>query len=280
MYMSTRIYCGWIVFCLVIMKPIVKYQGGKSKELPLIKELMPKDFDRIVEPFCGGAAVTFGMETNGILNDTNKMVTNLYREIANYEHYREIQSVVDWLKKQDHDTLEKQFYHSRDVINGSNDDQLIQAVSYIIVRQLCFSGMERYNAKGEFNVPFGHYKKFSCNLSEEHHNFLKECDIRNGNAIDVFDDITDRDFIFVDPPYLERLGYTTGDGGQQLHEDLLECLKNTSAKWMIVHSDHDFYRDNYKGFNIQTKDFVYAQRFGKNKNHSGAKVQHLYITNY
>ena len=29
-----------------------------------------------------------------------------------------------------------------------------------------------------------------------------------------------------------------------------------------------------------TKDFTYAQRFGKNKDHGGAKVQHLYITNY
>jgi len=49
---------------------------------------------------------------------------------------------------------------------------------------------------------------------------------------------------------------------------------------MIVHSDHEFYRETYKDFNIMTKDFVYAQRFGKDKNHSKAKVQHLYITNY
>jgi DNA adenine methylase len=49
---------------------------------------------------------------------------------------------------------------------------------------------------------------------------------------------------------------------------------------MIVHSDHEFYRENYKDYNIMTKDFLYAQRFGKGKNHSGASVQHLYITNY
>ena len=49
---------------------------------------------------------------------------------------------------------------------------------------------------------------------------------------------------------------------------------------MIVHSDHEFYREQYKDFNIMTKDFTYAQRFGKNKDHGGAKVTHLYITNY
>ena len=40
------------------------------------------------------------------------------------------------------------------------------------MRQLCFSGMERYNSEGKFNVPFGHYKKMSCNLSPDHHNFF------------------------------------------------------------------------------------------------------------
>ena len=49
---------------------------------------------------------------------------------------------------------------------------------------------------------------------------------------------------------------------------------------MIVHSDHEFYREAYKDFHIMTKDFQYAQRFGKDKDHSSAKVQHLYITNY
>ena len=37
---------------------------------------------------------------------------------------------------------------------------------------------------------------------------------------------------------------------------------------------------DYKDFNIIEKDFAYAQRFGKNKDHSGASVKHLYITNY
>jgi hypothetical protein len=41
-----------------------------------------------------------------------------------------------------------------------------------------------------------------------------------------------------------------------------------------------FYSKSYKNFNIIERDFAYAQRFGKGKDHSGAKVKHLYITNY
>jgi DNA adenine methylase len=124
--------------------------------------------------------------------------------------------------------------------------------------------------------------------------------------VDLFDQINADDFVFIDPPYLERLGYTEGDGGLTLHEDLLGCLKATQGKWMIIHSDHEFYRESYKDFNIIEKDFTYAQRFGKEinkseapkidsfiegegenqkkkkplKDHSGAKVKHLYVTNY
>ena len=39
------------------MKPVIKYQGGKTKELSRIKEFAPKEFKRIIEPFCGGSAV-------------------------------------------------------------------------------------------------------------------------------------------------------------------------------------------------------------------------------
>ena len=129
-------------------------------------------------------------------------------------------------------------------------------------------------------MPFGHYKNFSCNLSPDHHNYLKKCEIKLGSFVDTLESVKSDDFVFVDPPYLERLGYTEGDGGLSLHEDLLGCLKDTQGKWMIIHSDHEFYRDSYKDFNIIEKDFAYSQRFGKDKDHSGAKVKHLYITNY
>jgi DNA adenine methylase len=257
--------------------------GGKSRELPLIKQLLPKQFTRVVEPFCGGAAVSFGLRYNSLMSDINRDVINLYSVVANKELYPQLQLKVEYIKSLEHDDLEQEFYAAREAINQSWDcvDHLQRALSYIIVRQLCFSGMERYNAKGEFNVPFGHYKKFSCSLSPDHHQYLKKnCSFRYGSFVDLFDQINETDFVFIDPPYLERLGYTQGDGGLSLHEELLSCLKATKGQWMIIHSDHEFYRESYKDFNIIEKDFAYAQRFGKDKDHSGASVKHLYITNY
>ena len=57
-------------------------------------------------------------------------------------------------------------------------------------------------------------------------------------------------------------------------------MKTTSAKWLFIHSDCEFYRDSLAEYDIQTKSFQYAQNFGKGKDHSGSKVEHIYVKNY
>lgn len=263
------------------MKPIIKYQGGKTKELNIIANLKPDNFFRIVEPFAGGAAVSLSFNMPSILNDINNPLINLY-EIVSSNDYFALQEKIDTLKKKTHDELEKEYYRARDVINDfKNHTPLDYAVSYIIIRQLCFSGMERYNFSGKFNVPFGHYKKFSCNLSLEHHNyFSNKVQLYKEDAVQIIEKCDKNDWIFIDPPYLDRLGYTTGDGGQDLHSRLVQSMKKTKANWLFIHVDCDYYRDELREFNIKIEDFIYNQRFGKNKNHSDAKVKHIYVTNY
>mgnify|MGYP003299927911 FL=1 len=262
------------------MKPIVKYQGGKTRELPLIKTLLPQNYDTVLEPFAGGAAVSFALGHRCILNDMNDALINMYQQVSHPTTFHEVFSHVNWLKTLEHDDLSVEYYKARDYINGKHVDPYTWAISYITVRQLCFSGMERYNAKGKFNVPFGHYKKFSCNLDWNHMKFLHQSgsSIYHGDFAPIFDMATEDDFIFIDPPYLDRLGYAHGN--DTLHERLVSCMHNTKAKWLFIHSDNDFYRDALSEYHIFYKQFGYAQRFGKNKNHDNAQVSHMYVTNY
>ena len=262
------------------MKPIVKYQGGKTRELPLIKSLLPKTYDTVLEPFAGGAAVSFALADRCILNDMNDALINMYRQVSHPNTFHEVFSHVNWLKTLEHDDLSVEYYKARDYINNGSRDPYTWAISYITVRQLCFSGMERYNKAGKFNVPFGHYKKFSCNLDWNHMKFLHQSgsSIYHGDFEPIFDMATEDDFIFIDPPYLDRLGYA--HVSDTLHERLVSCMKRSKAKWMFIHSDNDFYRDALSDYHIFYKQFGYAQRFGKNKNHDAAQVSHMYVTNY
>jgi DNA adenine methylase len=265
------------------MKPIIKYQGGKSKEMPIILQFQPQNYDRIVEPFCGGAAVSLHFEKKCVLNDINPALINLYRIVGSTD-YNLLQSKVDELKNIDvHNILEEEYYKSRDIINNpKNYSSLEYAFAYIVVRQMCFSGMERYNSSGMFNVPFGHYKKFSCRLGAEHNTFISNnAELFSKDAVEVINECDENDWLFLDPPYLDRLGYTRGDGKHDnLHNRLIEAIKNTKAKWLLIHVDCEYYRNNLSEYNITEEDFKYSQIFGKNKNHSSSKVKHIYIKNY
>ena len=78
------------------MKPVVKYQGGKTKELPIIKQLAPQ-FKRIVEPFCGGAAVSLYYADYCVLNDINDAVINLYKVIGS-DDYSTLQNRINEIR--------------------------------------------------------------------------------------------------------------------------------------------------------------------------------------
>ena len=64
------------------MKPFIKWQGGKRRELKHIREFIPDGTSIIAEPFAGGAAVAFDFEGIAYLNDINSRLINLYKVVA------------------------------------------------------------------------------------------------------------------------------------------------------------------------------------------------------
>ena len=70
------------------MKTILKWTGGKTNELPFIKEYLPKDYNKYIEPFLGGGAVFFDLENSlNIVNDFNKELVLFYKNIKNDKFY-------------------------------------------------------------------------------------------------------------------------------------------------------------------------------------------------
>src|SRR6187549_563381 len=64
-----------------IVRPPLKWAGGKRWQLSHLRPLWePHRHRRLVEPFCGGLAVTLGlMPSRAMLNDVNPHVINFYR---------------------------------------------------------------------------------------------------------------------------------------------------------------------------------------------------------
>lgn len=65
-----------------IMKPMIKWTGGKRNELPLLRPHYPQGFKRIIEPFAGGAAVAWDLDgVPAIINDVNTDLIRFYQSM-------------------------------------------------------------------------------------------------------------------------------------------------------------------------------------------------------
>ena len=266
------------------MKPIFKYSGGKGRELKRIKTFMPfvSEFDRVIEPFAGGAAFAFDLEKPALVSDIRSNNIDVYKAVQDETEFKILLNNVEELKKEtDKKELEKIFYHWRDEKYQNCDTLWERAFRWIIIRQLCFSGMDRVNnLTGKMNVPYGWYPKFNTKLSIKHHELLKTWELKECSFEESINNSNENDFIFLDPPYLERNSdYGNNNHSLDLHEKLFECLNTTKVKWLLIHTRHPFYEKNYKNYNIQTKDFQYASQW-KGRIQEDRKVEHLYITNY
>lgn len=261
------------------MKPLFKYSGGKSREFSFISKHLPLEFDRIIEPFAGSGAVSFLLEKPAILSDLRE--NNIKTFIGVRDHYDEIRKYFDTLSVKTIEELEKEYYLQRDTNFGVSEPVDV-AKRWIVLRQLCFSGMDRINGKtGKFNVPFGWYPNFKSNLSKKHSHYLKTCELIHGDWKLAYEKATENDFIFLDPPYYNRNSEYGGDyvDSENLHIEIADWFSKMPGKAMMVHIDCPLYRDLYKNHTIIEKPFKYSQNF-KGRESKGSKVNHLYIVNY
>lgn len=283
------------------MKPIIKYRGGKSKEIGNFLQFVPKDFDRYVEPFLGGAALYFYLEPDSaLINDINNRLINFYvsvrnnfetirKELASLElTYSTNQIEYEKLKEKDTSSLyienknESLYYLLRDMFNGKIEKKYSDASLYYFINKTSYSGMLRFNSKGEFNVPFGRYKNFNTKfVSKAHSELLNKAAITNTDYSEVFDKCTANDFIFLDPPYdciftdygnIEQNDFTEDD-----HVRLAQDFRNLLSRTLMVIGKTPLTEDLYRPF-IKAE---YEKKYAVNiRNRFKSESMHLIITNF
>lgn len=283
------------------MKPIIKYRGGKSKEIKYFLDFIPKKYNRYIEPFAGGAALFFYLEPcSAIINDINPRLINFYMAIQNNFEllkqelsilqltYQSNQKNYEMLKSQKSSSQyvvnknETLYYLLRDMYNGIIDKKYLDATLYYFINKTSYSGMLRFNSKGEFNVPFGRYKNFNTDLiSVGHHNLLAKTDISNDDYLDVFERCSVDDFVFLDPPYdcifTDYGNVDHDDFTEENHIKLAQDFRNLSSKALMVIGKTPLTEELYRKY-VKAE---YAKKYAVNiRNRFKAESMHLIITNY
>ena len=162
---------------------------------------------------------------------------------------------------------------------------------FVFIRNYAYSSMFRYNANGEFNVPYGgisyNHKMMSPKIAYYQSQTLKERFKRTTIFNLDFEDFltkqppNERDFVFLDPPYDSEFStYAknafTAEDQRRLADFMIHRCK---ARWMIVIKYTPFIYSLYDhdGLNIRMFDKKYLVSF---MNRNDQKTEHLLITNY
>lgn len=283
------------------MNPMIKYRGGKSKEISHFISNMPEHYNRYIEPFFGGGALYFYLEPqNAIINDVNTKLYSFYKQMKEEYHiareqldelqiiYERNQKEYDELKKQHpEDRVENKnealYYKMRDMFNHKIKCEYIDAAVYFFINKTAYSGMIRYNAKGEYNVPFGRYKNLNTKLiTDKHYELLKRTEIYNYDYSEIFNMAGNNDFIFLDPPYdcvfSDYGNETYREGfGEDEHRRLANDFANLSCKSLLVIGKTALTEELYGKYIVEEYDKSYAVNI---RNRFKADAKHIIVTNY
>ena len=266
--------------------PIVKWVGGKRQLMFELLKNMPKSYNRYFEPFIGGGALFFELQPdNAYISDMNEELINLYQVVRD-----EVDELICDLQK--HDISKEYFMEIRNIDRTEeyqNWSDVQKASRFIYLNRTCFNGMYRVNSKGEFNVPFGHYK--NPRILDENNlincsNLLQGIEIKHADFSEILKKVKKGDFVYFDPPYVplsETSSFTsyTKEGFdidmQFKLRDVCDELDTMGVNFLLSNSDTKLVNDLYKNYNIKK---VFASR-QINANADGrGKITEVLVRNY
>ena len=256
--------------------PLLKWAGGKRQLLPELTCNMPKSFGTYFEPFIGGGAMLFEIHPKkAVIGDINEELINFYSVVKN-----QVQPLLELLFT--YVNSKEFFLEKRNIDREPEKFRLLspveKAARTYYLNRTCFNGLFRVNSKGQFNTPFGYYKRpfspvvgrflaISSYLNDQN------ITIKHASYLETCKDCQKGDFVYLDPPYdpVETHSFTSyvSDGFSRADQcelkNLCDLLDKRGVKFMLSNSATPFIKNLYKDYNcifIKAKRVVNPSRVG------------------
>ncbi len=299
-------------------KPFLKWAGGKGQLLRQFENYYPYELrkgriERYIEPFIGGGAVFFEIMQrynirSSYISDVNRNLILTYRVIQRQpdilmefleQYQKKYDSTAEDKRSHLFLSMRKDFNSRQFEINYKkfSDNWIPRAAQLIFLNRTCFNGLFRLNSKGEFNVPFGKYKKPSILDSRNIMSVskvLQNTEILISDYKNCFDSADEKTFVYFDPPYrpISRTASFTNYAGFEFTDreqiELSEFFRKLDtekhSRLMLSNSDpknenpDDFFFEKiYKGYRLNR---VRANRMINCNADRRGQISELLITNY
>ncbi len=250
-----------------MVKPLVKWAGGKRQIVPTLMRLLPPKWETYYEPFAGGAALLCELHnTNrlkrGVISDTNDALIGLYRIVK-----EKPQGLIEELSRIEFTNDKKSYLKARAEFNRirKNSQSAIKtAALFIYLNRHSFNGLWRVNKSGDHNVPFGNYDNPLLPDRDqimEFSNLLERVQILSTDFSETVMGAREGDFVYFDPPYFpvsRTANFTTytSTGFYEMDQEKLlsTCLQmeRKGVHFMLSNSDTEKTRDMFSAFTCRT----------------------------
>lgn len=280
-----------------LVRPFLKWAGGKRQlEQPIIDTIHRTGFNRYFEPFVGGGAILFALQSKKrpVINDLNEQLITTYKIIKD-----QVDELIEELQFHKMKNCKDYYYQLREM-DRENDfedklknDPVAIASRLIYLNKTCYNGLYRVNSQGFFNTPYGRYDNptiYDEEVLRAIHNYFVDSKIviMNGNFDKATIEAKNGDFVYFDPPYdspncTNFTGYQAdgfNHGQQEELKDLVVRLTDRGVKCLLSNADTKFIRELFSDEDIFQISVVKAKRMISSNTDTRGVVNEVLIRNY
>ena len=225
-------------------RAFLKWAGGKYPLLDDIKRHLPQG-ECLIEPFVGAGSVFLNTDfSRYILADINSDLISLYNIVkTRTDEYVKASRELFMTETNQAEV----YYRFREEFNAS-EDPFRRAVLFLYLNRFGYNGLCRYNLRGEFNVPFGRYKKPYFPEAELYH-FAEKAQNAEFHCLsyeECMDRADSNSVVYCDPPYAPLsatanfTAYHTNSFSPKEQAHLAEMAEKLVSKQIpVLISNHD-----------------------------------------
>ncbi len=240
------------------MKPFLKWAGGKYRVLAHILRRLPPA-QRLIEPFTGSSAVWLNTSyPTSVLADVNPDLIHLYQMVQRFG-----EPFIAYCQQFfTPETNTPDCYYRFRAEFHEETDAWRKAALFLYLNRHGYNGLCRYNAKGQFNVPFGRYRApyFPDQEMRAFHRKAQAAQFLCADFRRVLAEARPGDVVYCDPPYVpvsataNFTDYSAGGFGLQDQEELAAWAESLAAQGIaVLISNHatPFTRRIYRRANVE-----------------------------